>query len=49
MFPGGCDYHSVEVNGTEYASVVVALIYMAAGLQNYKIVNTNWASGSEPT
>ena len=33
MFPGGYDYCSVEVNGTEYTSVTVPLIYMAAGLQ----------------
>ena len=33
VFPGGYDYRSVEVNGTEYTDVVVPLIYMAAGLQ----------------
>ena len=33
MFPGGYDYRSVEVNGTEYTDVAVPLIYMAAGLQ----------------
>ena len=33
-FPGGYDYRSVEVNGTEFTSVAVPLIYMAAGLQN---------------
>ena len=36
-FPGGYDYHSVEVNGTEFTSVTVPLIYMAAGLQNITI------------
>ena len=33
-FPGGYDYRSVEVNGTEFTSVAVPLINMAAGLQN---------------
>ena len=33
VFPGGYDYRSVEVNGTEYTDVAVPLIYMAAGLQ----------------
>ena len=33
MFPGGYDYRSVEVNGTEFTSVGVHLIYMAARLQ----------------
>ena len=33
MFPGGCDYRSVEVNGKEYTDVAMPLIYMAAGLQ----------------
>ena len=35
VFPGGYDYRSVEVNGTEYTDVAVPLIYMAAGLQTY--------------
>ena len=35
VFPGGCDYRSVEVNGTEFTDVAVPLIYMAAGLQVY--------------
>ena len=34
VFPGGYDYRSVEVNGTEYTNVAVPLIFMAAGLQN---------------
>ena len=34
VFPGGHDYRSVEVNGTEYTDVPVPFIYMAAGLQN---------------
>ena len=33
VFPGGYDYRSVEVNGTEYTDVAVPFIYMAAGLQ----------------
>ena len=33
VFPGGYDYRSVEVNGTEFTDVAVPLIYMAAGLQ----------------
>jgi hypothetical protein len=32
VFPGGYNYRSVEVNGTEYTDVAVPLIYMAAGL-----------------
>ena len=35
VFPGGYDYRSVEVNGTEYTSVAVPLIYIAAGLQGF--------------
>ena len=34
VFPGGYDYRSVEVNGTD---VAVPLIYMAAGLQTCNI------------
>ena len=32
-FPGGYDYRSAEVSGTEFTSVAVPSIYMAAGLQ----------------
>ena len=35
VFPGGYDYGSVEVNGTEFTDVAVPFIYMAAGLQVY--------------
>ena len=34
VFPGGHDYCSVEVNGTEFASVAVPSICTAAGLQH---------------
>ena len=33
-FSGEYNYHSVDVKGTEFTSVAVPLIYMAAGLQN---------------
>ena len=43
MFPGGYDYRSVEVNGTEFTSVAVPLIYMAAGLQNFEAFTFDYA------
>ena len=40
VFPGGYDYRSVEVSGTEYTDVALPLIYMAAGLHNIGIYNS---------
>jgi hypothetical protein len=42
-FSGEYNYHSVDVKGTEFTSVAVPLIYMAAGLQNFEAFTFDYA------